>query len=81
MRTTSSSAFSRDPDAPVTSDEYWSMRVDALEYGVGELLIELAREDRAFLIYEVNKYEEGHHLDKTFHPEFVRYEVEWWQQR
>ena len=66
-----------DPDKPVTEAEYLNMRDDALHYGTGDLPEDL-REDRAFLLYEVQKYEQAHGRSLTFEPDFVQEEYDWW---
>jgi hypothetical protein len=73
------------PDAPVTEAEYLSMKEDAVELqrlveALGNLpLNDLEREDRAFLVYEIDKYETEHRFQvHTFDSEFVTAEMKWW---
>ena len=70
-----------DPDTPVTRAEYECMKDDALSYMVlpdKDRLTSLQREDRAFLLYEVSKYEREHGIKPTFDPVFVDAEYTWW---
>ena len=66
------------PDEPVSFREYRKMRSDALKYANKELT-DLEREDRAFLLYEVQAYEKLHSMPPTFDEAFVDTEVRWWQ--
>jgi hypothetical protein len=66
------------PDEPVTAREYTSMKRQALKCGTGPLA-RLEREDRAFLVYEVDKYEKLHSMPQTFEEEFVTQEYNWWR--
>jgi hypothetical protein len=70
------------PDAPVTMGEYEMMKQDALSYMTlpdRNRVTKLQREDRAFLLYEVNKYEQKHGLKATFDSVFVDAEYTWWR--
>lgn len=67
------------PDEPVTAREYRAMRKRALKYGTGKLQTDLDREDRAFLLHEVQQYEKLHSMPLTFDEAFTDAEVCWWQ--
>lgn len=68
------------PDKPVTVVEYEKMRAHAAEYEAAPPKSDLEREDRAFLLHQIYKYEAAHELSLTYNVQFTDQEVAWWQQ-
>ena len=62
----------------LTEAEYKLMLIDLKRYGFGSIDNHTEREDRAFLIYEVTKYEKSHNMPLTAPVELYEAEVAWW---
>jgi hypothetical protein len=67
------------PDLPTTETEYQNMLATLKEYNEQPDLSDAEREDRAFLMFEVDKYEAQCDIPRTTPHAVLLVELEWWR--